>query len=158
MEIKKITLASFIRGLYLGLTIFTDRLSLYLTLITYVLLGNRLTGDIVFSMAQLFNSVQLYMAIYYPCGLSGYAEAKVSIKRLEEFLFLEENEPKTPALTNGTMQIEKPGKIKMYKLNASWVQNAIVDTLMDINLEIKPGKNNFFPLSKNKFLHKFNII
>lgn len=91
-------------------------------------------------MAQLFNTVQLYMAIYYPCGLSGYAEAKVSIKRLEEFLFLEENESKNPSLTNGTMQIEKLGRIKMYKLNASWVQNGIVDTLMDINLEIKPGK------------------
>lgn len=140
MEIDKITSASYIRGVYLGLTVFTERLCLYLTLITYVLLGNRLTGDIVFSMAQLFNTVQLYMAIYYPCGLSGYAEAKVSIKRLEEFLLLEENDAKITAITNGAKSVEKPGQIKMYKLNASWVQNAIVDTLMNINLDIKPGE------------------
>lgn len=91
-------------------------------------------------MAQLFNTVQLYMAIYYPCGLSGYAEAKVSMTRLEDFLLLEENDSKSAAITNGSVQVEKPGKLKMYKLNASWVHNAIVDTLLDINLEIKPGK------------------
>lgn len=103
-------------------------------------MGNRLTGDIVFSMAQLFNTVQMYMAIFYPCGLFGYAEAKVSIKRLEEFLLLEENDLKQAALTNGIGHIEKPGRIKMYKLNASWMQDAIVDTLLDISLEIKPGE------------------
>ncbi|KAJ8931068.1 hypothetical protein NQ314_016097, partial [Rhamnusium bicolor] len=140
MEIDVIKTASYIRGLYLGLTVFTERLCLYLTLITFVLLGNRLTGDIVFSMAQLFNTVQLYMAIYYPTALSAYAEAKVSIKRLEEFLLLEENEEKPIANNNNTNEIESTGMIKLVKANATWRPNPIADTLMDINIHIDPGK------------------
>lgn len=49
------------------------------------------SGDIVFSMAQLLNTVQLYMAIFFPLALATYEECKVSMRRIEEFLSLEEN-------------------------------------------------------------------
>ncbi|KAG5887763.1 hypothetical protein JTB14_016114 [Gonioctena quinquepunctata] len=135
LEIDKITQASYIKGLYLGLTIFTDRLCLFLTLVTFVLLGNRLTGDIVFSMARLFNTVQLFMAIYFPSGLAAYAEAKVSIMRLEEFLLLEETESKAIDY-NDDMKI---GEIELSEVNASWSPTSELTTLLDINLHIRPG-------------------
>lgn len=134
--------ASYLKGLYLGLTVFTERLCLYLTLITYVLLGNRLTGNVVFSLAQLFNTIQLYMAIYFPTALSLYAESQVSIRRLEEFLLLEENAEKTNTdqdqHQDRVEEIGNPGAIKFTKANVSWLPNPIADTLMDIDLEIKP--------------------
>ncbi|KAJ8938371.1 hypothetical protein NQ318_022869 [Aromia moschata] len=139
LEIDVIKIASYIRGLYLGLTVFTERLCLYLTLVTFVLLGNRLTGDVVFSMAQLFNTVQLYMAIYYPTALSAYAEAKVSTRRIQEFLLLEENEEKTLASNNNILEKGNAGAIKIFQANATWTPHPIVDTLADINLEIQPG-------------------
>ncbi|KAJ8967792.1 hypothetical protein NQ317_014818 [Molorchus minor] len=138
-EIDVIKIASYIRGLYLGLTVFTERLCLYLTIITFVLLGHRLTGDIVFSTAQLFNTIQLYMAIYYPTALSSYAEAKVSIRRLEEFLLLEENEEKSVSNNNNIIESKPEGTVRLVKANASWLPSPIADTLMDINLVIKPG-------------------
>jgi len=47
-------------------------------------------------MAQLLNTVQLYMAIFFPLALATYEECKVSMRRIEEFLYLEENpEPPT---------------------------------------------------------------
>lgn len=49
----------------------------------YVLLGNTISADKVFSMAQYFNILQLTMAILYPMAVSAAAEAHVSIKRLE---------------------------------------------------------------------------
>lgn len=115
--------------------VFTERATLYLTVITYVLDGNRLTGDKVFSMAQFFNTIQLYMAIFYPLALAMLAEAKVSVKRLEEFLMLEENfVPK-----NNNSLTEKIGTVKLTKVQASWLPNPIVNTLNNISLEIKPG-------------------
>ncbi|KAJ8932364.1 hypothetical protein NQ314_014731 [Rhamnusium bicolor] len=136
-EIDIITKTSYIRGFSLSLMVFTERVSLYLTLVTFVLLGNRLSSDVVFSMAQLFNSVQLYMCIYYPNGLASFAEAKVSIKRLEEFLLLEENG--TRAILNGNNIIGKPGTVKSEKATASWSLYPVTDTLTDINLDINPG-------------------
>lgn len=49
----------------------------------YVLLGNSISADVVFSMAQYFNILQLTMAILYPMAVAAAAEAAVSIKRIE---------------------------------------------------------------------------
>ncbi|KAJ8919555.1 hypothetical protein NQ315_002177 [Exocentrus adspersus] len=136
-EIDAISKTSYIRGFSLSLMVFTERLALYLTLIAFVLLGHKLSSDIVFSMAQLFNSIQLYMCIYYPHALANFAEAKVSIKRLEEFLVLEENG--TRAVLSGGGTNKKTGTVKVEKATASWTLYPVTDTLMDINLEIAPG-------------------
>ncbi|KAJ8961187.1 hypothetical protein NQ318_008870, partial [Aromia moschata] len=137
IEIRVVRKTSYIRGLSVALMVFTERLILYLTIITFVLLGERLTGGVVFSVAQLFNTVQLYTSIFFPMAIASYAEAKVSIKRLEEFLLLEENTGKSDEDKMITSQ--KTGTVRIVKANASWLPNPIVDTLMDINLEIAPG-------------------
>ncbi|XP_018576132.1 probable multidrug resistance-associated protein lethal(2)03659 isoform X2 [Anoplophora glabripennis] len=139
LEIDVVRKTSYIRGVSVAIMVFTERVTLYLTIITYVLLGNRLTGDVVFSMAQLFNTVQLYMSIFYPMAISSYAEADVSIKRLEKFLLLEENTDIAVANEQTISDIEKKGTVRIVKVNASWLPNPIVDTLMNINLDIAPG-------------------
>lgn len=72
----------------MAIMVFTERVTLFLTVVTYVLMGNRLTSDVVFSVAQLFNTVQLYMAIFFPLAIATYAEAKVSVRRLEVNFFM----------------------------------------------------------------------
>lgn len=139
LEIEVVKKTSYIKGLSLAIMVFTERVTLYLTLITYVLLDNRLTGDVVFSMAQLFNTIQLYMSIFYPMAISSYAEAMVSVKRLEQFLMLEENKEIMSADGEHISDTEKNGAVRIVKVNASWLPNPIVDTLMDVNLEITPG-------------------
>ena len=136
-EIKIVAKTSYIRGFSLALMVFTERAAAYLTLITYVLMGNKLTADVVFAVAQLFNTVQLYMCILYPLGVSTFAEAKTSVKRIEEFLLLEENNA-TPQITS-VAESEKNGTVKLNQVSASWVPNPIVSTLLDLNVDIKPG-------------------
>ena len=136
-EIKIVAKTSYIRGFSLALMVFTERAAAYLTLITYVLMGNKLTADVVFAVAQLFNTVQLYMCILYPLGVSTFAEAKTSVKRIEEFLLLEENNA-TPQITS-VAESEKNGTVKLNQVSASWVPNPIVSTLLDLNVDINPG-------------------
>uniref|UniRef100_A0A1Y1MHV4 ABC transmembrane type-1 domain-containing protein n=1 Tax=Photinus pyralis TaxID=7054 RepID=A0A1Y1MHV4_PHOPY len=83
LEMDVMARTSYIRGFLISLTVFSDRFSLFLTIVTYVLLGNALTSDKVFSMAQLFNTVQSYMVVLYPFAMSFFAEAKVSVERVE---------------------------------------------------------------------------
>lgn len=116
--------------------VFTERVTLFLTIVAFVLLGNDLTGEIIFSVAQLFNTLQLYIAIFYPLGMTFLAEAKISVKRIEEFLIKDEN---PPALTQTIPEQEKQGTVKLTKVKASWQPNPIVDTLSNIELHIKPG-------------------
>lgn len=118
--------------------VFTERVALYLTLIAFVLMGFELHSDVVFSMAQLINSIQLYMCIYFPNALAYSAEAKISMRRLEHFLTMEENGER--AILNGTTPVnEKPGTIKVEKATACWSLYPVVDTLTDVNLSINSG-------------------
>ncbi|XP_066250978.1 ATP-binding cassette sub-family C member 4-like [Euwallacea similis] len=91
-EISVVSKSSYLRGFYLSNMVFLERLTLCLTLVCYTLLGNNINAGIVFSTAQFLNLLQLVTAIMYPMAVSVGAETLVSIKRIEEFLLLEEKE------------------------------------------------------------------
>ncbi|CAH1173842.1 unnamed protein product [Phaedon cochleariae] len=134
-EIESITQISYIKGLSAALGSFTERFTLYLTLILYVMFGNTLKSDTVFCVAQLFVVITLYVAVYFPFGIAAYAEANTTMERLNEFLILEEN---SPAMLNETNDIEV-GLVKMKNVTASWSLEAKRNTLSDITLTIPSG-------------------
>lgn len=74
---------SYLRGFTFAAYVFTERTTLYFTVMAYVLLGHDISADKVFSMAQYFNILQATMAIFYPIAVASAAEAAVSIKRIE---------------------------------------------------------------------------
>ncbi|XP_036147821.1 multidrug resistance-associated protein 4 [Monomorium pharaonis] len=90
LEINKIKLSSYVRAAYLAIIVFTERLSLYFTLITFVLTGNNLTADVTYEMATFFNMLQLTAALYFPQALIMMGETMVSMNRLEDLLLMEE--------------------------------------------------------------------
>lgn len=82
-EIKVVRKSSQLRGLYLGIMVFTERTTLFLTLISFVLMGNDLTAEVSFQLATYFNILQMTVAICFPQALIMCGETLVSIKRLE---------------------------------------------------------------------------
>lgn len=137
-EIKYLKGASYLRGIYLAFMVFTERTSLYVTLVAYTLLGNTVTADRVFSLAQFFNLLQLTMAICYPQAVQLLAETKVSVQRIEDFLLLEEHTPKV----NSSKNVDEKEKIGVNIKNACarWVPGTISETITNITLEVRPGK------------------
>ncbi|KAG7200525.1 hypothetical protein KM043_001089 [Ampulex compressa] len=134
-EVDVLTLTSYLRGFTLASFVFTERTTLYFTIMAYVLLGNSISADKVFSMAQYFNILQATMAIFYPMAVSFAAEAAVSIRRLENFLLLDETLAQVHAI-----QPDKNESIVMKEVTASWTGNKIANTLHDITISIKSGK------------------
>ncbi|KAL1514285.1 hypothetical protein ABEB36_003566 [Hypothenemus hampei] len=136
-EIRMIQRTSYIKGFSAALNVFVERATLFIAVISFVLLNNQITGEVVFSTAQLLNTIQLFMSILFPLAYSAYEEAKVSIKRIEEFLVAEEN----PALTytDSDNSTKKTANIKLVKARASWHSNPIAHTLADIDFEVQPG-------------------
>lgn len=86
LEVKQIRYASYIRGINVSTTVFIERSTLFITIAACIMMGHSITADVVYSMAQYFNVLQLNAAIFYPMALSLGAEALVSIRRIEEFL------------------------------------------------------------------------
>ncbi|XP_046836014.1 ATP-binding cassette sub-family C member 4 [Vespa crabro] len=134
-EIDILTLTSYLRGFTLASFIFTERTTLYFTIMAYVLHGNNISADKVFSMAQYFNILQATMAIFYPMAVAYAAEALISIRRLENFLLLEENLPIIHALPR-----DEKSSIILKDVTATWTETNIVSTLHDINNYIEFGK------------------
>lgn len=129
-EVSDLTKTSYLRGIYCSSMVYLERLTLFLTLMSYSLLGHTITADKVFSLSQFYNILQTVLAINFPMAITYGSESLVSIKRLEKFLHLEEK--KMPALE----RLSKTGII-MSKVSASWSQKTL--TLKDISIEIPSG-------------------
>lgn len=119
----------------MAVLVFTERLSLFLIIMTYVLLGNRLTGDIVFSMALLLNILQIGICFYFPLALECLTQLTVSIKRLQKFLLLDETEQMT--VSGASKTTNDVGCIKLINVQAGWIPTAL--TLTDITLNVRQG-------------------
>lgn len=55
----------------------------FVTFMTYVLTGEILTAQKVFTCLSLFNSVRLVMALFFPVAITLMNEGRVSIERIQ---------------------------------------------------------------------------
>ncbi|KAG5867521.1 hypothetical protein JTB14_027161 [Gonioctena quinquepunctata] len=107
----------------------------FLTLLTFVLLGNDLKADTVFSAVNIFNVLQLYMCHYFPEAVARYGEASKAVERLERFLLQEEKGAEFRVISYSKNR-RKPGTVKMAD---ACVKKGHVPILQNLNLRIRPG-------------------
>lgn len=89
-EISAVKKSSILKAVYLGFIVFTDRVSLFVTIVCYTVMGYDITSDKVFSLAQFYNVLQLSMAVGFPLAVNMGAEILVALRRMQEYLLLEE--------------------------------------------------------------------
>ncbi|KMQ90611.1 multidrug resistance-associated protein, partial [Lasius niger] len=95
-EVNVIRGTSYIRGVTMSFIIFTTRMSLFITVLAYVLFGFKITAEKVFMITAYYNILRTTMTVFFPQGITQVAEAMVSIKRLQQFMMYDEMEsPKT---------------------------------------------------------------
>ncbi|XP_073944220.1 probable multidrug resistance-associated protein lethal(2)03659 [Choristoneura fumiferana] len=155
LEVNFIMRTSMIKGFSTALSVFTERFILFSAIVAFVLMGGQIRAEIAFSLVQYFNLLQLAANIFFPLALSCLAEAKVSVRRLEDFLLLEELEsPKaveaklnikeaTVVVSNGVEKEKervKPTGLVLAGVSASWAPDPIVDTLRNISFTAQPGE------------------
>ncbi|KAM3966704.1 ATP-binding cassette sub-family C member 4-like [Aphomia sociella] len=160
LEVKLIMRTSMIKGFSSALGVFTERFILYVTIVTFVVMGGDITSGITFALVQYFNLLQLACNILFPMGMSFFAEARVSIKRLEEFLALDEtnvtksfndtvdmnnlnnikNDKNNHEMENSKQKMIRDTKLVMAGVTASWQQESGVGTLKNLSLVVNPGE------------------
>ncbi|XP_013166628.1 PREDICTED: multidrug resistance-associated protein 4-like [Papilio xuthus] len=159
MEVSFVLKTSFIKGFSTALSVFTERFILFSAVVAFVVMGGYIRAEITFSLVQYFNLLQLACNILFPMALSFLAEAMVSVRRLEDFLSLDELESAKAKevyslalngqglISNGAdkeKHIEKeksqPTGLTLANVSASWQENPIVETLRNITLTVKHGE------------------
>ncbi|XP_063224304.1 ATP-binding cassette sub-family C member 4-like [Bacillus rossius redtenbacheri] len=164
-EIHQIKLVSYLRAVMTSFEGFTTRLTLFITILCYILMGNSVTAEKVFVVSSYFTILRMSMTRNFPQAISTTAETIVSIKRIQKFLLYEELETprrsnlqqskygsvspneKPLALTSppGEEEKEEDGKIErigieMSGATAKWTAESHENTLSDINLRVSTGQ------------------
>ncbi|KAJ8713564.1 hypothetical protein PYW07_013934 [Mythimna separata] len=156
LEVGYILRTSFVKGFSTALGVFTERFILFSAIATFVLIGGDIRAQTTFSLVQYFNLMQMVCNIMMPMGLAFLAETKVTIRRLEEFLLLDENEPEKltsdivldpkSLLTNGAEKEKKVQEksrvtgLTISNVTASWQADSALETLKNITLKAAPGE------------------
>uniref|UniRef100_A0A0K8VHX2 Putative multidrug resistance-associated protein lethal(2)03659 n=1 Tax=Bactrocera latifrons TaxID=174628 RepID=A0A0K8VHX2_BACLA len=93
-EMKSIRNVNYIRGILQSFIMFMTRVSVFASLVGYVLLGQFLTAEKAFVITAYYNILRNTMTVFFPLAISQFAETLVSIKRIEKYLLYDETKVK----------------------------------------------------------------
>ncbi|XP_005190477.1 probable multidrug resistance-associated protein lethal(2)03659 [Musca domestica] len=153
-EMKAIRYVNYIRGMIGSFIMFISRISIFSSLVSYVLLGNFLTAEKAFVVTAYYGILRMTMTAYFPMAVAQVAETLVSFRRIQKFMLLDEveaskGEPKADGKTipaiiseNGksvqvsTVPTKEPG-IVLKNVRAKWNPEAAENNLENVSLEFK---------------------
>lgn len=133
-ELSVVIKTSYIRGLFMTFQITTTRIAMFGTLVALVLFGDKLSADKVFVSQSYFTVLAMSMSMQFVRGVAEIAETLVSIKRIEEFLMLEEFQQQ-----NEKIILSGTDGVILERITAKWNADVKEDTLKHIDLRAKRG-------------------
>ncbi|RZB40188.1 ABC tran and/or MMR HSR1 domain containing protein, partial [Asbolus verrucosus] len=89
-EIQEIKSNSYVRAVYVAITMFLIRTSVFLCVLTYILTGNVLQAQFVYVVTSFYGTLRQPLTIHLPRCIAMLAEINVSLKRIQTFLLNEE--------------------------------------------------------------------
>ncbi|XP_070499202.1 probable multidrug resistance-associated protein lethal(2)03659 [Chironomus tepperi] len=131
-EIQMIRFVSWIKGITLSLMVFSSRISIFTSLVMYALLQNVLTAQKAFVVTAYYNVLRQTMVIMYPLAINNVAECRVAIQRIENLLFINDDE-------DNKLNRKDTGKtnVLIEDVSAKWKGESDDLTLSDINIKFK---------------------
>ncbi|CAI4226268.1 unnamed protein product [Auanema sp. JU1783] len=89
-EMEKVRANAAFQSLVMGLFWSSGKLVVLFSAVCYVFTGNILTAERIFVSTALFNSCRLPITLFLPFSIQFFFEARVSIRRIQAFLELED--------------------------------------------------------------------
>ncbi|XP_024903970.1 multidrug resistance-associated protein 4 isoform X4 [Pteropus alecto] len=134
-EISKILRSSYLRGMNLASSFVGSKLIIFVTFTVYVLLGNVITASRVFVALTLYGAVRLTVTLFFPSAIEKVSEAVVSIRRIQNFLLLDEIKQRNSQLPSGNEMI-----VHVQDFTAFWDKVLETPTLQDLSFTVRPGE------------------
>ncbi|XP_068575379.1 ATP-binding cassette sub-family C member 4 [Cebidichthys violaceus] len=136
-EISKIMKSSYLRGLNMASFFCASKIIVFVTFTLYVLLGNTITASRVFVTVSLYTAVRLTVTLFFPNAIEKLYEARVSIRRIQEFLILEEivkSKAELPHDEKGDASVE------IQDLVCYWDKSLDAPSLQNLSLSLKDNQ------------------
>uniref|UniRef100_A0AAA9SMB4 ATP binding cassette subfamily C member 4 n=1 Tax=Bos taurus TaxID=9913 RepID=A0AAA9SMB4_BOVIN len=134
-EISKILKSSYLRGMNLTSFFTVSKIMIFVTFITNELLDNWITASQVFVVVTLFEALRFSSTLYFPMAIKKVSEAVVSLRRIKNFLSLDE----IPQLNT---QLPSDGEmiVDMQDFTAFWDEELELPTLKGLSFTVRPGE------------------
>ncbi|XP_005374166.1 PREDICTED: multidrug resistance-associated protein 4 isoform X2 [Chinchilla lanigera] len=134
-EISKILRSSYLRGMNLASFFVANKIILFVTFTSYVLLGHVITASRVFVAMSLYGAVRLTVTLFFPSAIEKVSEAVISIRRIKNFLLLEE-------ISQHSLQEPTDGKtiVDVQDFTAFWDKTLETPTLRGLSFTARPGE------------------
>ncbi|XP_076579274.1 ATP-binding cassette sub-family C member 4-like [Chaetodon auriga] len=136
-EISKIMKSSYLRGLNMASFFCASKIIVFVTFTLYVLLGNTITASRVFVTVSLYSAVRLTVTLFFPSAVEKLFESRVSIRRIQEFLLLDEIEKNHPALPQDE---KKDASVEIQDLTCYWDKSLDAPSLQNISFTLNSNK------------------
>uniref|UniRef100_A0A452EG50 Multidrug resistance-associated protein 4 n=1 Tax=Capra hircus TaxID=9925 RepID=A0A452EG50_CAPHI len=134
-EISKILKSSYLRGLNLASFFAVSKIMIFVTFITNELLDNLITASQVFVVVMLFEALRFSSTLYFPMAVEKVSEAVISIRRIKNFLLLDEITQLNPQLQSDGERI-----VDMKDFTASWDEESETPALQGLSFTVRPGE------------------
>ncbi|XP_030600304.1 multidrug resistance-associated protein 4-like [Archocentrus centrarchus] len=133
-EIHQILKSSYLRGLNMASFFASSKITVFVTFTVYALLGNTITASSVFTTTSLYGTIKLTVTLFFPLAIEKLSETVVSIRRIKNFLLLEELERKNVALP---LEGKKENSIEIEKLTCYWDKSLDAAALQNVSITAK---------------------
>ncbi|XP_053420105.1 ATP-binding cassette sub-family C member 4-like isoform X7 [Nycticebus coucang] len=134
-EISKILRSSYLRGMNLASFFSASKIIVFVTFACYVLLGNVITASQVFVAVSLYGALRLTVTHFFPSAIERASESIVSIRRIQDFLLLDEISKHNPDPLSDGKRI-----VHVQDFTAFWDKEVETPTLQGLTFTVRPGE------------------
>ncbi|XP_075333092.1 ATP-binding cassette sub-family C member 4-like [Odontesthes bonariensis] len=134
-EIGQILKSSYLRGLNMASFFASSKITVFFTFTVFALLGNPITARSVFVTVSLYGTIKLTVTLFFPLAIEKLSETVVSIRRIKNFLLLEEVERHHSGLP---LKERKENSVVIEKLTCYWDKSLDSPSLENITVTAKP--------------------
>uniref|UniRef100_A0A8C9GA40 ATP binding cassette subfamily C member 4 n=1 Tax=Pavo cristatus TaxID=9049 RepID=A0A8C9GA40_PAVCR len=135
-EIAMVLKSSYLRGLNLASFFVASKITVFMTFMAYVLLGNVISASRVFVAVSLYGAVRLTVTLFFPSAVERVSEAVVSIRRIKNFLILDEVSHFKPQLHDNNENVI----LHVQDLTCYWDKSLEIPALQQLSFTVRRGE------------------
>ncbi|NXM55939.1 MRP4 protein, partial [Illadopsis cleaveri] len=135
-EIAMVMKSSYLRGLNLASFFVASKITVFMTFMAYVLLGNVISASKVFVAVSLYGAVRLTVTLFFPSAVERVSESLISIRRIKNFLMLDEVSHFKPQLQGNNENII----LHVQDLTCYWDKSLETPALQQISFTVRRGE------------------
>uniref|UniRef100_A0A667Z628 Multidrug resistance-associated protein 4 n=1 Tax=Myripristis murdjan TaxID=586833 RepID=A0A667Z628_9TELE len=133
-EIREIMRTSYLRGLNMASFFASSKIIVFVTFTVFVLLGNPISASRVFVTVSLYGTIKLTVTLFFALAIEKVSETVVSIRRIKNFLLLDEIDRRGFALPE---EENNKNSLELHNLTCYWDKSLDAPSLQNVSLTVK---------------------